>query len=219
MVFAPGANDCVTWLDVEPHVAGLGPADIVIVQAEIPLPVLSALTWRVAELGVPLFLDPTPPERVRRGHLRSAEIITPDLAEAAQLVGRTDGSRLWPALAARELLELGARRVVIKTGETGAVFADEHGVLQIPTLQVDAVDETGAGDVFLAALAVRRLEGADWGEATRFANAASALSVAATGLMLPDRDTVDRGVLEIDATSDQLLTGSEPVRSSKSRAP
>ena len=69
----------------------------------------------------------------------------------------------------------------------------------MPTLRVDAVDETGAGDVFLAALAVSRIEGADWEAATRFANAASALSVAASGLVLPSRHDVDEATSSVAA--------------------
>jgi sugar/nucleoside kinase (ribokinase family) len=84
--------------------------------------------------------------------------------------------------------------VVVKTGATGAVFADENGVERIPTLTIEPRDETGAGDVFIAALAVRRAEGAGWAEAVRFANVASALSVADDGLLLPTRHAVDSAV-------------------------
>jgi len=201
LVFAPGANEWLTWADIEPHLDGLGPDDIVIAQAEIPEGALSAIAVHATELGVPLFLDPAPPEQVRRDQLLAAEVITPDLAEAAQLVGRVPGSDLWPQLAARELLEAGARRVIIKSDAAGALLADERGVVRIPTLPVEVLDETGAGDVFLAALAVRRLEGADWEPAIRFANAASALSVSGAGLMLPDRAAVDRAYQELDGLS------------------
>jgi ribokinase len=124
LVFAPGANEWLTWADIEPHLDGLGPDDIVIAQAEIPQSALSAIAAHTTGLGVPLFLDPAPPEQVRREQLLAAEVITPDLAEAAQLVGRVPGSDLWPRLAARELLEAGARRVIIKSDAAGALLAD-----------------------------------------------------------------------------------------------
>jgi sugar/nucleoside kinase (ribokinase family) len=124
--------------------------------------------------------------------MRAAEVITPDRAEAAALTGRADTSELWPAIAADELLRAaGARRVVVKTGGTGAVFADADGVVQVPTLSIEPRDETGAGDVFIAALAVRRSEGAGWHESVRFANIASALSVADDGLLLPTREAIE----------------------------
>lgn len=191
LVFAPGANDELTWDDVEPTLARLGPSDIVVVQAEVPPSVLDRVTAHAMETGMTLFLDPTPPDRVRRQHLLGADVITPDLDEAARLVGRRPSSLLWPPLAARELVAAGARRVVVKTAEEGAVLADRDAIVEIPTVRVDVADETGAGDVFLAALAVRRLEGADWEEAVGFANTASALSVAATGLALPGRVAIE----------------------------
>ena len=70
-------------------------------------------------------------------------------------------------------------------------MGDDTGMTEIPTIGIEPTDETGAGDAFLAALAARRLEGADWVEAVRFANVAAALSVAANGLHLPERREVE----------------------------
>ncbi|TIC88884.1 ribokinase [Nocardioides sp. GY 10113] len=190
LVFSPGANELLTWADVAPHVAGLTVADVVVAQAEVPPETLSALAAATAARGVPLYLDPTPPDRVRRDHLLAADVITPDLDEAAQLTGRIHSSRLWTRSAAAELRAAGARRVLLKASEDGALLLDDDGLREVPTARVEAVDETGAGDVFMAALAVRRLEGGDWDEAARFANAASSLSVSRVGLALPDRDEV-----------------------------
>nr|WP_246414137.1 PfkB family carbohydrate kinase [Microbacterium thalassium] len=191
LVFSPGANDRLTWADVAPHVAKLTPDDIVAAQAELPPDTLSALAAELTARGVPLFLDPAPPERVRRDQLLSADAITPDLEEAARLTGRRDSSVLWTEAAARELRAAGARRVILKRSEHGAVLLDDDGLREIPTARVKAVDETGAGDVFLAALAVSRLDGRDWVDSVRFANAAAALSVSRIGLGLPDREEVD----------------------------
>lgn len=198
VLYAPGANDALGWEDVEPHMADLGPDDIVVTQAEVPADTLTALTAHVGRAGSALFLDPTPPDRVPAGLISRAEVITPDRTEAAALVGRRDTSSLWPALAARELLSAGARRVVIKLGAGGAMFAEQERLLAIPTIAVTAVDETGAGDVFLAALAVARLEGLDWPEATRMANVAAALSVSNQGLFLPDRTALARASSSVE---------------------
>ena len=194
LLFAPGANDELTWSAVEPTMSALGPDDIVITQAEIPPSVLALLAADTDVRDVTFFLDPTPPERVEPVVLAAADVITPDRAEAAALAGRADTSELWTTLAAGDLRSSGARIVVVKTGATGAVLADDEGVRQIPTLSITPKDETGAGDVFLAALAVRRAEGATWAEAVRFANVASALSVADQGLLLPDRASVEHAV-------------------------
>ncbi len=194
LVFVPGANDELEWSAVEPVLRTIEPDDLVVVQAEIPPTVFGALAQYAQTHDLRLFLDPAPPERVHVAALRAAEVVTPNRVEAAALVGRSDTSEIWPSIAAAELRAAGARTVVVKTGATGAVLADERGVERISTLTIDPQDETGAGDVFIAALAVRRSEGAGWSESVRFANAASALSVADSGLLLPDRSSVDTAV-------------------------
>lgn len=194
LVYAPGANHLLTWTDVEPHVSDLGAADIVIAQAEVPADTLTRLADHTVASGAEFFVDPTPPERVTAALLDRTDVITPDRAEAVALVGRQDTSPLWPRLAAEELLAAGARRVVIKLGESGAILASDDEMVEVPTVPMRAVDETGAGDVFMATLAVCRAEGVDWPEAIRIANVASALSVAQQGLYLPDRPGLDAAV-------------------------
>lgn len=199
LVFSPGANELLTWEDVAPHVADLTDDDIVVAQAELPPATLSDLSAALTVRGIPLFLDPAPPDRVRRDHVLASTVITPDLEEAARLTGRRDSSMLWTEAAARELRAVGARRVVLKTSESGALLLDDDGLREIPTARVEAIDETGAGDVFLAALAVSRLDGRDWVDSVRFANAAAALSVSRIGLGLPGRDEADAVVRDLPA--------------------
>lgn len=193
ILFGPGANDLLTWTDVEPNLSGLHSEDVVVVQAEVPADVLARLGDWAAGTGVPLFLDPTPPDRVTGSVLARAEVVTPDREEAAALVGRADTSLLWPRIASDELLAAGARRVILKLGASGALFADASGATEVPAPKVEMLDETGAGDVFLAALAVRRSEDG-WIDAVRFANAAAAVSVATSGLCLPDHAAVEEAI-------------------------
>lgn len=211
LVFAPGANDLLGVADVERGLDGLGPGDLVIAQAEIPPHTLAAIVDAVEDRRMALFLDPTPPDRVIRRHLIAADVITPDLIEAAALVGRTGESHIWPVLAARELVESGSQRAVVKLGAEGAIMATpDDGVIAVPTSAVDAVDETGAGDVFLAGLAVQRSEAVGWIDAIAFANAASAIPVAHAGLTLPDRATVEQALR--DRTGFQVETLVAPLR-------
>jgi ribokinase len=197
LLVASGANDALAWADIEPYVAELGPGDIVVTQAEVPAETLASLAEHTTKLGGALFLDPSPPGLVTAGLVGRAEVITPDRLEAAALVGRSDTSPLWPRLAAGELLAMGARRALIKLGEQGAILADRERVFDVPTIPVEAVDETGAGDVFLAMLAVARSEGLDWPDATGMANVASSISVAEQGLFLPDREAVEAAAREV----------------------
>lgn len=209
LLFAPGANNALGWTDVEPVVRGLGDGDIVIAQAEVPGEVLRALARHVATTDLTLLLDPTPADHCTPEVLAVAEAITPNRAEASALVGRSDETPLTPELAAQDLLRAGVRRVLVKMGEAGTLLADRSATTRIPTVRVTTKDETGAGDVFLAALAVRRAEGADWEPAVRFANAAAALSVVGDGLVLPGRPAVEETAATIDAEHRVRFRGDE----------
>lgn len=52
---------------------------------------------------------------------------------------------------ARELLDAGARRVVVTCGAEGAVYCDEGGTEYVPATPTSVVDTCGAGDSFIAA--------------------------------------------------------------------
>lgn len=185
LVFAPGANRLLTWDHVAPALAE-GPVDAVVTQAEVPSGVLRGLVeWSVRH-DVPLFLDPSPPGDVPRRALTVAEAVTPDEEEVAVLSGRAVHGHAAPMLAARDLVHVGARRVLVKLDARGTVLAEPGRLAVVPTVAVDSVDETGAGDVFMAALVVSRGSGATWEEAVRFANAAASLSVSRPGLALPE---------------------------------
>lgn len=55
--------------------------------------------------------------------------------------------------AARAVLAMGPRGVVVKRGEAGAMLFDEHGIFFTPSYPLEAeVDPTGAGDSFAGAL-------------------------------------------------------------------
>jgi ribokinase len=185
LVFVPGANRNLSWDDVLPALEDLRTCDAVITQTEIPMPVLSELCDWAIETGISLFLDPASPRDVTLSALRTAEVLTPDMVDAAELVGRRLDTMPARVLAVEELLDLGVRRVILKLGQGGSLLGDADGIRPIETLHIEAVDETGAGDVFVAALALRRAEGSGWDEATRFANAAAALSVSRSGFAIP----------------------------------
>ena len=79
---------------------------------------------------------------------------------------------------ALELQAAGAGSVVVTHGQKPVLVVDEHGrPSTVEPFPVRAVDTTGAGDVFKAAVIYGHLQGWDLVRATRFACAASALYV------------------------------------------
>jgi sugar/nucleoside kinase (ribokinase family) len=68
--------------------------------------------------------------------------------EVRQLAGDHNVKR-----AAKAVLSMGPKRLVVKRGEFGAMLFDEHGAFFTPAYPLDSeVDPTGAGDTFAGAL-------------------------------------------------------------------
>lgn len=84
--------------------------------------------------------------------------------------------------------------IVMTSGSRGAtgIAGDMAEPVTVPAYPVEAVDTTGAGDCFHAALLAARLDGATLVEAMRFANAAAALKVGHYGARggLPTREQI-----------------------------
>ncbi|HEV3418423.1 MAG TPA: PfkB family carbohydrate kinase [Pirellulales bacterium] len=82
-----------------------------------------------------------------------ADNFTPNVAELAQLTGITVSDNVSARCAAKKLLLAGARRIIVPPGAVGALLAGPKRMTPIPSVPVDAVDSTAAGDAFNGALA------------------------------------------------------------------
>jgi sugar/nucleoside kinase (ribokinase family) len=94
----------------------------------------------------------------------------------AALTGEGDVER-----ALRKLRGLNDGLMCVTLGPRGAVGLDGDDFYHEPAFTVDAVDTTGAGDVFRGALISALLKGESSRDAMRFANAAAAISCTRLG--------------------------------------
>lgn len=108
--------------------------------------------------------------------LAQVDLFLPSLAEARAIAGRRA-----PAAVARRLRELGARAVVLKLGADGSYASGEGFEGHVPAFQVATVDETGAGDAFVAGVVHATLAGRPLEQAARLGNACGALATTAYG--------------------------------------
>ena len=105
------------------------------------------------------------------------------------LTGEVDFER-----ALRKLRRLNAGRMCVTLGPRGAIMLDGDRLYQEPAFVIDAVDTTGAGDVFRGALIVAMLRGDGAQEMLRFANAAAGVSCTRLGAIngVPTREEATR---------------------------
>lgn len=174
IVVATGANAMLSIADLPDRIDGA-----LIGQLETPLPVLDAALDRCRGLSC---INLAPSIDVPDKLLAKSDVIIVNEAEANQY-----GLARLQAAGDRVVMTLGARGAVIFSG-------DEELARATPP-HVNAVDATGAGDTFVAALTVAMIEGAEPARALEFSCRAAALSTLTHGAQtsFPWRRDVDAG--------------------------
>ena len=171
IVVAPGANRSLTPRDLE--VPG---TDALICQLEVPV---DTVAW-VAENYRGLFsVNLAPAMRIDVSVLQRADLIVVNETES-QWYGAT-------------LSACGGMLATTRGSGTATLEKGGEIIAEATPPVVDAVDTTGAGDTFTAALTVALIEGMEPGDALRFACTAGSLATTRMGAQtsLPTREEVD----------------------------
>ena len=108
------------------------------------------------------------------------------LPEVDIIIASEDFSRAYcpdgtPMETAQRLIEEGMECAVITLGERGCVWKDSSGEGIFPAFKIEALDTTGAGDVFHGAFIHGMLKGWGMEKIIRFSSAAAALSCLSLG--------------------------------------
>jgi len=82
---------------------------------------------------------------------------------------------------ANEILNMGVKVVVVKLGERGCYVTDGNIEVEIPALNVEVVDTTGAGDAFNAGFLYGYLRGKDLEECGKLGNYVASLCIQKVG--------------------------------------
>jgi|HubBroStandDraft_2_1064218.scaffolds.fasta_scaffold93955_2 ribokinase len=176
---APGANHEVRAADAA--AAAGGPHDALVISAEVPVPAIRAALARAHGTLCVLNLAPVP-EQAAAIVADGVEWLVVNESEAGAVLGRPVDGLKDAAQAAAELAAAGARRAVVTAGAHGAALAGpDGGPLTIEAFDVKTVDTVGAGDTFVAALAVTLAVGIPAAEAVRAAAAAGATAATRPG--------------------------------------
>ncbi|MCX8053819.1 MAG: PfkB family carbohydrate kinase [Armatimonadetes bacterium] len=134
-----------------------------------------AVAKRAIDLGIPIVLDMIiRPEVIDILAMSDYPIIT--RKSALNFAGTNDYSA---AIAA--IRSLGPKAAVITCGDEGAYYADENEEGHVEAFKVNAVDTTGAGDVFHGAFAFGLTQGWKVRDVVTFASAVAAIKCTKVG--------------------------------------
>ncbi|MGN0193698.1 MAG: sugar kinase [Pseudoramibacter sp.] len=138
--------------------------------------------------GIPISFDPNlrpqlwPSKAAMAGFINKmaaqSDLFLPGENETAALIGEKDAEK-----AAAAYLDMGAKKVVVKTGASGAYYADAKGSRgHVPGFKVDkVVDTVGAGDGFAAGTLAGLAQGLSMAEAVHQGCAVGAIQVMSVG--------------------------------------
>ncbi|KRD24415.1 MULTISPECIES: ribokinase [unclassified Streptomyces] len=180
IVVSPGANGHLTPADVRAAAGLVHASRVVSAQLEIPLETVVEVVRNLAP-GSRFVLNPSPPRPLPAEVLAACDPLIVNEHEAKVILGEElPGGK--PEDWARTLLARGPKSVVVTLGAEGALVASsDQDVTRVPSVRVDAVDTTGAGDAFTAALAWRLGTGSSLAEAAAYAARVGAAAVTRPG--------------------------------------
>ncbi len=196
----PGANDLLSAENVAAARERLARAGCVVAQFEIADDPISAAFAQARANGARTILNPSPYRPIGDAILSATDVLVVNAVECASLLrdlcadgcDATGEEALVRSLAA-QVFARGVGALVVTLGPEGAVlWRRDAEPFRQPAYRIQPVDTIGAGDAFLAGLAVGLSEGAGWPESLRLASACGAITALGAGVLdaLPGREQV-----------------------------
>ena len=147
IAYSPGANELVSASGAAEAVTAISPA-VVLAQFEIPQAATRAAFAAGRRVGAITVLNPAPAAAADRELLALTDWLVPNEVELAQLTSTTSSADDALRAATKSL---SGGRLLVTLGAAGVALVDHDSVLRVPAPDVDVVDTTGAGDVFIGA--------------------------------------------------------------------
>lgn len=174
IVVAPGANGHLTMDSQRPRDI-IADCDVLLLQLEIPLQTAVAAARLARASGATVMVNASPAGADPSGLAELAgvtDVVIVNEAEARQWH--------WPVT-----------HLVITRGARGATYVSPHEEFEVPAPAVEALDTTGAGDVFAGVLAAGWADDRDHALLRACAAGALATLVAGAGDCAPSDETIE----------------------------
>jgi ribokinase len=192
IVLSAGANSKVSDLDIE-H-ASFSSFNLLLLQLEIPTPIVLSTAKHAKENGIRVLLNPAPAKELPEELISLAEFIIPNETELSLLTGMEVNDVPSAEKAAKKLLERGVQNVIVTLGSNGALIVTKAKSQHISSFKMDVVDTTAAGDAFIGGFATSLLQNKSLEDSVRYGCACGGLATTRFGAQpsLPTKEEVER---------------------------
>lgn len=174
VIVYPGASANLTKEDVRLFEDEIKQSDLLLVQYEIGFDALEEAIKIAKENNIYIILNPAPAIYKDKNLLNLADIVTPNFEEAKFLYDIPNNININQI--GEYLKNTINNTLIITLGSNGCLFIKNKEYQYFEAFKVEAIDTTGAGDIFNAALASSILNNSIE-DSIRFAQAASSISV------------------------------------------
>lgn len=178
-----GASSNLNVSELKDFESEIVTADVLLLQYEISIDVVKKAIEIAKENNTLVILNPAPAIYLDKEILNMADIVTPNYEEAKTLYG-LDIEKLPSSI---------NNTLIVTLGSKGSLLINNHTSKKFSPINVEAVNTTGAGDIFNAGLAVAIANKKSIEEAIEFATVASGLSVTKEHVMdsIPTKEMVE----------------------------
>ncbi len=183
-----GANSSLTASDIRDADKVISEADICLIHGQLPDEAVREALLCASSHGIKVILDPARPfehvnkvDRQLPAEYFSADIVIPNLLEAADITESVDANIRVAKLIGSDLIARGVNIAIITMGGKGCMIVDRNNNCHVKAFDVDLVDKSGAGDAFAGALAAFCAVDSDIVSGVKFASAAGALTCTKIG--------------------------------------
>jgi len=150
-----GAISEMTVENIEHALPAIRSSRVLLTQLEIPVEVALYACRLSKENGLLTILNPAPADSLIGRTITNVDVLTPNEPEAKLLAGFNPDEDVPIEQVAEKLYsQTCVKMIVITLGERGAVLIDEKSIRKVACPRVEAIDTSGAGDCFNAALAI-----------------------------------------------------------------
>ena len=181
-MFYRGASYFLTPQDIYNAADDLKNCGLFVIQLEIPHETVYAAIEFANKNNISVLLNPSPlHEKLSIEKAVPCEFFILNETELEILTEINTDSLENISIAAKKLLAYGVKNIIVTLGNQGSIWFTEGVSEFVPTLKVDSVDSTGAGDAFAGCFAKNYADGKTILESIQLASKYAALSVTRKG--------------------------------------